>query len=110
MWVSIVQVNISPIKMYVVKFNVEKFDGKKINFGGWKVQVKDILIHHRFYKALKGRTIVVASGSFGEKNLVKISLRKSKKSLTSDDEWEELVKRAASLIQLCLAKNFLTNI
>jgi len=35
-----------------MKFYVEKFDGR-INFGFWKVQVKDVLIKSGLHKALK---------------------------------------------------------
>jgi hypothetical protein len=35
-----------------MKFDIEKFDGR-INFGLWKVQVKDVLIQSRLHKALK---------------------------------------------------------
>ena len=43
-------------KMSVMKFDVEKFY-KRINFGLWKVQVKDLLIQSRLHKALKGEPI-----------------------------------------------------
>jgi len=34
-----------------VKFDIEKLDGN-INFGLWKVQVKDVLIHSGLHKLL----------------------------------------------------------
>jgi len=37
-----------------IKFDIEKFDGR-INFGLWKVQVKDVLIQSGLHKALKCR-------------------------------------------------------
>ena len=40
--------------MLAMKFYVEKFDGR-INFGLWKVQVKDLLIKSKLHKALKGK-------------------------------------------------------
>lgn len=70
----------------VMKFDIEKFDGR-INFGLWKVQVKDVLIQSGLHKALKGNT-----------------------SNMEDDKWEELDLRAASAIRLCLAKNVLANV
>ena len=104
--VSIIEVDMSTSKGYAGRFEIEKFDGK-INFGLWQVQVKDILIQHGLHKALKGRSIPVASESSKDKEPEK---DKSKKSVMSDDEWEELDMRAASLIRLCLAKNVLANI
>ena len=35
-----------------MKFHIEKFDGR-INFGLWKVQVKDVLIQSRLHKKIK---------------------------------------------------------
>ncbi|RYR23849.1 hypothetical protein Ahy_B02g057347 [Arachis hypogaea] len=63
----------------VVKLEIEKFD-RRINFGLWQIQVKDVLIQSGLHKALKE----------------KIS--------------EELDLRAASAIRLCLAKNVLANV
>ena len=84
----------STSKGYTGRFEIEKFDGK-INFDLWQVQVKDILIQHGLHKALKGRSTPVAFGSSKDKEAEK---DKSKKSVMSDDEWEELDMRAASLI------------
>jgi len=69
-----------------MKFDIEKFDGR-INFGLWKVQVKDVLIQSSLHKALKGNT-----------------------SKMEVDKWEELDLRAASAIRLCLEKNVLANV
>jgi len=69
-----------------MKFDIEKFDGR-INFGLWKVQVKDVLIQSGLHKALKGNT-----------------------SKMEADKWEELDLRAASAIRLCFAKNVLANV
>ncbi|KAF7823890.1 cytochrome p450 [Senna tora] len=78
-----------------VKFDMEKFDGR-INFGFWKVQVKDVLIQSGLHKALEG----------------KVSSKDSEKSESSmsGGDWEELDLRAASTIHLCLAKNVLANV
>lgn len=57
--------------MSSVKFDVEKFN-EIINFGLWKVQVKNVLIQDRLHKVLKGRphngaSIELSSdGSLGE--------------------------------------------
>ncbi|KAF7841184.1 cytochrome p450 [Senna tora] len=79
----------------VVKFDVEKFDGRII-FGLWQVEVKDVLIQSGLHKALEG----------------KISNKDSEKSESSmsDGDWVELDLRAASTIRLCLAKNVLANV
>jgi len=69
-----------------MKFDIEKFDGR-INFGLWKVQVKDVLIQSGLHKALKGNT-----------------------SKMEADKWEELDLRATSAIRLCLAKNVFVNV
>lgn len=69
-----------------MKFDIEKFDGR-INFGLWKIQVKDVLIQSGLHKALKGNT-----------------------SNMEAEKWEELDLRAASAIRLCLAKNVLANV
>ena len=45
------------IQISVMKFDVEKFDGR-INFGFWKVQVKNLLIQSRLHKALKGKPTI----------------------------------------------------
>jgi len=70
----------------VMKFDIEKFDGR-INFGLWKVQVKDVLIQSGLHEALKGNT-----------------------SKMEADKWEELDLRAASAIRVCLEKNVLANV
>jgi len=69
-----------------MKFDIEKFDGR-INFGLWKVQVKDVLIQSGLQKALKGNT-----------------------SKMEADKWEELDLRATSAIRLCLANNVFVNV
>lgn len=37
-----------------IKFDIKKFNGK-IEFGFWKIQVKDVLIQPGLHKALKGK-------------------------------------------------------
>ena len=83
--------------MSTVKFDIEKFD-RRINFGLWQIQVKDLLIQHGLHKALKGKPTTVSSTD------------SEKSSTASDDDWEELDLRAANAIRLCLAKNILANV
>ena len=59
----------------LVKLEVEKFD-RRINFGLWQVQVKDVLIQSGLHKALKGRpTHEVSTGTsvIGEMSRSKMS-------------------------------------
>ena len=84
-------------EMSTVKFDIEKFD-RRINFGLWQIQVKDLLIQHGLHKALKGKSTIV----FGTDS--------EKSSTTGNDDWEELDLRVASAIKLCLAKNILANV
>ncbi|KAL5768388.1 hypothetical protein ACOSP7_014940 [Xanthoceras sorbifolium] len=80
-----------------LKFGVEKFDGK-INFGLWQVQVKDVLIQSGLHKVLKEKSgSVLSDSSKGESSM-------------SNEDWEEMDLRAASVIRLCLAKNVLANV
>ena len=69
-----------------VKIDLEKFDGR-INFGLWKIQVKDVLIQLGLHKAFKGN----------------ISNMDNKK-------WEELDLRASSIICMSLDKNILVSV
>ncbi|KAL5763017.1 hypothetical protein ACOSP7_019281 [Xanthoceras sorbifolium] len=85
-----------------LKFGVEKFDGK-INFGLWQVQVKDVLIQSGLHKVLKEK-----SGSV-LKDSGKGDSSKGESSMSNED-WEEMDLRAASVIRLCLAKNVLANV
>ena len=87
--------------MSVMKFDVEKCD-KRINFGLWKVQVKDLLIKSRLHKALKGEPITASCEDFA---IFEVS-----KSAVSDEDWEDLDLKAGSTIRLCLAKNILENV
>lgn len=79
-----------------IKFDVEKFNGR-INFGLWQIQVKDVMIQSGLHKALKGRPTVETS-------------KEGSKSGMSDEDWEELDLKAASVIRLSLAKNVLANV
>ena len=81
----------------LVRIEVEKFD-RRINFGLWQIQVKDVLIQSTLHKALKVKPSPTYSNDSG-------------KFVMSNEDWEELDERAAgSAIQLCLAKNVLTNV
>ncbi|PON99640.1 hypothetical protein TorRG33x02_044050, partial [Trema orientale] len=85
-----VQSNMSGIKYSTpIRADVEKFDGN-IHFGLWQVQVKDLLIQSGQHKVLKGKD-------------------NSEKFKINDEDWEDLYERAASVIQMCWAKNILTN-
>ena len=88
-------------KMSVMKFDVEKFDGR-INFGLWKVQVKDLLIKSRLHKALKSKPTTASGEDFARYEVPKSSV--------SDEDWEELNLKATSTITLCLVKNILANV
>ena len=80
-----------------MRIEVEKFDGR-INFALWLIQVKNLLIQFRLHKALKGKPSPASCSD-------------SEKFVMSNEDWEELDERAAaSAIQLCLAKNVLTNV
>ncbi|KAF6172158.1 hypothetical protein GIB67_003850 [Kingdonia uniflora] len=84
----------------VIKFDVEKFDGK-INSGLWQIQVQDLLTQGGLCKALNGKPI--------PKNLIEVIAAQR----TDDDEeeyWEDLDSRATSGIRLCLTKNVLANV
>ncbi|KAL5793560.1 hypothetical protein ACOSP7_002154 [Xanthoceras sorbifolium] len=84
-----------------LKFGVEKFDGK-INFGLWQVQVKDVLIQSGLHKVLKEKSgFVLKDSSKGDSS--------KGESRMSNEDWEEMDLRAASVIRLCLAKNVLAN-
>jgi hypothetical protein len=82
--------------MQSLKFGIERFD-RRMNFGLWQIQVKDILIQSRLHKMLK--SIPASSSSDG-----------AEKSGISDKDWEDLDLRAVSSIRLCLAKNVLANV
>ena len=69
----------------VVKFDVEKFDGKTVNFVIWQCQKRDVLIQHGLHNALMG----VAA----------------KHTTMTDVDWEEYDLRACSIIRLHLAQN-----
>ena len=82
--------------MQSLKFGIERFDGR-MNFGLWQIQVKDILIQYGLHKTLRGIPAFCSSDG-------------AVKSGTSDVDWEDLDLKAASSIQLCLAKNVLANV
>ncbi|KAL5787172.1 hypothetical protein ACOSP7_004121 [Xanthoceras sorbifolium] len=44
----------------LVRFDVEKFD-RRINFGWWQVQVKNVLIQSILHKVLKGKPTPISS-------------------------------------------------
>ena len=79
-----------------MKFEIEKFDGR-INYGLWPIQVKDVLIQSGLHKALKRKSSLTSNNGSG-----KVSI--------SNEDWENLDDRVASVIRLCLAKNVLTNV
>ena len=89
--------------MSIVKFDIEKFD-RRIDFGLWKNQFKDLLIQHGLHKALKGKQTTASSTNSRKSGTIGDS-----KSNMSDNNWEELDLRVASAIKLCLAKNILVN-
>ncbi|KAL4591499.1 hypothetical protein LXL04_004467 [Taraxacum kok-saghyz] len=80
-----------------MRFDVEKYD-RRINFGLWQVQVKDVLIQSGLHKALKGKPAPVSSKE------------SSAAGKDDDEEWNDLDLRAASAIRLSLAKNVLANV
>ena len=84
-----------------MKFDVEKFD-RRIIFGLWQVQVKDLLIQSWLHKALKGKPTTASGEGSAESDV--------SKSVVSDEDWEELDLKAASTIRLCLEKNILANV
>ncbi|KAL5736180.1 hypothetical protein ACOSQ2_030968 [Xanthoceras sorbifolium] len=94
-------------KFSSLKFDVEKFDGK-INFGLWQVQVKDVLIQSGLHKVLKEKSGPVLKDS-GKGESGKGDSSKGESSMSNED-WEEMDLRAASVIRLCLAKNVLANV
>ncbi|KAM7466611.1 hypothetical protein LguiB_014173 [Lonicera macranthoides] len=72
-------------KVSAIKFDVEKFDGKLVNFGMWQCQMRDVLIQQELHKALLG----VAA----------------KTSTMTDVDWEEYDLKASSTIRLHLPQN-----
>ena len=73
----------------VVKFDIEKFDGK-INFSIWRVQMRAVLTQHGLKKALDGKA--------------------KKPSTMVDEQWNELDEKAVSAIQLCLSREVLREV
>ena len=59
-----------------VKYVVEKFDGKKVNFGMWQCQMRDILVQQDLHRALKGKM--------------------AKLTKWSDDDWDSYNLQACS--------------
>ena len=49
------------------RFDIEKFD-RRINFGLWQVQVKDILFQYGLYKALRGKPTSLFEGKEPDKS------------------------------------------
>ncbi|KAJ0086632.1 hypothetical protein Patl1_07131 [Pistacia atlantica] len=78
-------------KISSIKFDIEKFN-RRINFGLWQVQVKDVMIQSGLHKVLKGRPTPDTS-------------KEGSRSGMSDEDWEEFDLKAASVICLSLAKN-----
>ena len=75
--------------MATMKLDVEKFD-RSINFGLWKVKIKEILIQNGVHKTLDGE--------------------EKKPEGTSEVKWEEMDAKALSAIQLCLSNEFLRKV
>ena len=76
-------------KKQTFKFEIEKFDGSN-NFELWKVKMRDMLIQQGVAKALVGKT--------------------KKPYDMSNEDWNEIDKKALSAIRLCLADVVLFNI
>uniref|UniRef100_A0A7C9DXJ7 Uncharacterized protein n=1 Tax=Opuntia streptacantha TaxID=393608 RepID=A0A7C9DXJ7_OPUST len=74
---------------FVMKFDIEKFDGK-IYFSIWHVQMMAVLIQHGLKKALGGMSSMPVT--------------------MTDEQWNELDEKALSAIQLCLSKEVLQEV
>ena len=72
-------------KVSAIKFDVEKFDGKLVNFGMWQCQMRDVLIQQDLHKALLGVEV--------------------KPETMTYIEWVEYDLKACSNIRLHLAQN-----
>ena len=72
-------------KVSVIKFDVEKFDGKLINFSMWQCQMRDVLIQQDLHKALLGV--------------------EAKPEMMTNVEWQEFDLKAYSNIRLHIAQN-----
>ncbi|KAM7477355.1 hypothetical protein LguiA_025568 [Lonicera macranthoides] len=68
-----------------VKFDIERFDGKKTDFAMWQCQMSDILVQQGLHRALLGN--------------------KAKPDEWSDADWAEYDRQACSTIHLHLAPN-----
>ena len=77
----------SKIESSTTKFEVEKFNDKR-NFSVWH-KAKALLVQQSLHKTLQGKS--------------------SKSAGTSDENWEEMVPKAASTIQLCLIDEVMYN-
>ena len=73
----------------VVKFDIEKFDGK-INFSIWRVQMRAVLTQYELKKALVGKA--------------------KKPSTMNDEQSNELDEKAVPAIQLCLSRELLREV
>lgn len=45
----------TPKVLTAIKYGVEKFDGKKTEFGMWQWQMQDIMVQQGLHRALCGR-------------------------------------------------------
>ena len=68
--------------MSTIKFDIQKFHGV-INFSMWQIRMNAILTQNGLKKALLGR--------------------KKKSQEMKEETWQELVEKALTAIQLCLA-------
>jgi hypothetical protein len=71
------------------KFDIEKFDGRN-NFNLWRVRMKALLVQQGLFKALKGKDALPES--------------------LTEDEKEEILEKAHSVIQLCLNNEVLREV
>ena len=53
-------------KVSAIRFDVEKFDGKSVNFGIWQCQMRDVLIQVDLHKALLGVEIKPSTMTYVE--------------------------------------------
>jgi hypothetical protein len=72
-----------------VKFDIEKFNGRN-DFNLWRVRMKALLVQQGLSKVLKGKDALPES--------------------LTEDEKEEILKRAHSAIQLCLRNEVLREV
>ena len=68
----------------MMRFDIEKFD-RKINFGLWQVQVKDLLIQYGLHKALKGKSTPTNPKGSRNPNEEMASISFEKPKMSDDD-------------------------